>query len=356
MTKRKHSRKLKDGESFSAVLVTQFSKTSTLLISATLASSLLSVSCASPREMDCKFPIAEVSISCRAPEKSNAGSVDLFFFNDDELGRLDSYQRVDSLDGNVIQASSREGKKRLVVLANTSKDKYTWSDISCYETLTKATYSLDKESPDSPVMSGETLLSAGADKSCSVKLEPLMAEVVLRSIKCDFSGRPYSNAKLENIKVYLTNVNSRCKLYTDSLYLPEGILNVGGLNESDVATLTHPEMIFREIEEPVGMGSIRPYLRFYCYPNEAAEESLGSPFTKLVVEGTVNGKVTYYPVCVGRDIEGKGGISRNKSYLIDLKITRLGSEDPETPVMEGSVVVVAEVADWREKDKEIISY
>lgn len=286
---------------------------------------------------------------------ADAACLDVFFFNSDSLARLDSYQRIEENSPSSFTASSRSGSKRLVVLANSSSDKYTWAEINSYYTLSSSMYELASEDPVSPVMSAECLVEETGVDVCTLQLEPLMSIVELGSIACDFSGRAYEGCELENVVVYLSNVSARCPMLPTEYTFSGAIVNLGGLNEGDLSSFLHPEMLLQTIAGSIGTEGVEAGLEFYCYPNTTVEDAAGSPYTRLVIEGTLDGETCYYPINVNRGEEGVG-IERGKRYSIDVLITKRGSSDPDTALESGSIAITATVRDWYEKDAIKIGY
>ena len=294
-----------------------------------------------------------------SPAETSIRCLDIFFFNDDRLQRLDSYQRFEGGTITSATCASRSGPKILVVLANASEDRFTWSEINSLSALSRITVELGNDNPAAPVMSAAVRLKAGADKSVRMVLEPLMAKIVLKAISADFSGRSYSGAKLENVKVYLTNVAGACRMIPDSTDSAPGIiLNSGRLSESDLKSLAIPEMLYHELQGPAGTAVRRPGMEFFCYPSEADRPGLGTPPTRLVVEGQIDGKTYYYPVEVNRSALGRTppGISRNNRYEVSMYITRKGSDNPDTSIEPGTARVILEIEDWTSKPPTVEKY
>ena len=299
-----------------------------------------------------------MSIEKEAPRKAEAppgkASLDVFFFNADSLGRLDSYQRM-IWDGALdIGAVSTRGPRRICVMANSSDDRYTWAQINSYEGLQQINTSLCEENPQMPVMSSECISSTGEDSSQEMRLSPLLARVRLSSISCDFHSRPYEGSLLEDVKVYLTNVSGRCSPFSQHYDSPSEILNKGRLRAEDLAGMRAPGMLYKEIEGPVGENVRYTDLDLYCYPNTAPSEGIGTPFTRLVIEGRIDGRTWYYPLDINRD--GGCGLERGHCYSLDVTICRKGSRDPDTPVRSATAQVSLEILPWEQKPEKTISY
>ena len=277
--------------------------------------------------------------------------LDVFTFENDRLERLDSYQRFNmgDYDGRVCDVASCSGEKTMVIIANSAAEKYGWTDINCRRSLEKKRFDLEDEDPAHPLMTGAHSFRAG--DGFSAQIAPITGEVVLRSIRCDFSDKTYSSATLTDIKVYLTNVNASCGIWAEDETYPTRIINAGRLNEDDLADLRHPEIVFKEIEREAGREEMNVGVRLRAYPNSCPEESPGTPFTKLVIEGKINGATWYYPIPVNRGRHAEEpGIRRNRCYIYDLTITGTGLEDPDGSIAEAAVKVNMEVKEWKEKD------
>lgn len=272
-------------------------------------------------------------------------SLDLFVFNDDAFRTLDSYQRYES-PSSAVEIYSSGGDKIVVGVANLSQSLYNIYKVSSYDALEGMKVHLENEDPAHPVMTGESVLAAGGE--CSLRLEPLMARVELSSVSCDFAGKPYAGELLEHAKVYLTNVSGTSELLRTSGFAPANILNMGALSDMDMSRLQAPCLLCNELHTGLGrsgtaVGAERQDVGvvMHAYPNEAEEESIGSPFTRLVLEGEIGGEKTYYPLNINRPgfgyVKGRQGLSRNVRYVFDLAITRKGTSDPDTPITPGEV-------------------
>jgi hypothetical protein len=295
--------------------------------------------------------LSRTGLEVKAP--GNARCLDIFYFNDDTLGRLDSYQRIEGTSLTHATGASRVGNKILVVLANASVDKFTWGQINSYRQLKRQASLLRDEQEGEPVMSAVERVTAGKETRKTMTLEPILARITLGSISCDFHQRPYPDAKLTDVKAYLINVSARCPFLSDSAYRPDTYINVGRLVENDMEGFAWPEIVSCRIADSVGTELVKAEKDFYCYPN-ACEEGLGTPSTRLVIEGRLMGKTYYYPIDVGK--EDGDGIHRNTAFRYDVTITRRGSLDPDTPAETGAVQVRMAMEPWKEKNVAVIDF
>ena len=278
-----------------------------------------------------------VQIYIREAEKTTPHTLDLFFFEDGGMMKLDSYERIEKWDGLPLNGTSGTGGRLLVAIANYGEDRFSWSDILSYEGLGVKTMELMEESPSHPVMSGETVTLAGRDRGCEIGLSPLLARIRVNSICADFHGRPYEGEALKDVRVFLMNVHDRCKILS---------------RESEPSWANYRErvyedsLIYCESGISVDVSVVFPKVVLYCYPNEITEETPENPFTRLVIEGTIEGETYYYPINIP-NLEG------GKEYAYNITITRKGTSDPDTSANVGMVRFNQNVLPWNDTDEKI---
>ena len=298
-----------------------------------------------------------VKVTILKSDKDAISDMDIFVFNDDALQRLDCYQRFGGTDEGILEIASRSGDKKITVCANSQRDRDQWKGINSRESLSYVMAELEKEHQEHPLMTAETRVRAGNDGSASAPLcmERLASEIVLRSISCDFSGKPYAAETLKDVKVYLTNVNASCKIMAGGDIAPERIINSGCLCHDDLEKFSEPGIIAQVKGRPIGKETFRADITMLCYPNCGTQESPGSPFTRLVIEGKAGDSTWYWPIDINRNSvhqEGNGrGIERNCRYVYDLKIRRKGSSDPDIPVSAEDLEINLEIKEWNTKEE-----
>ena len=111
------------------------------------------------------------------------------------------------------------------------------------EAMSQIYADLEKESREALLMSGECHATAGG--GANMYLRRLCSEVRLRSICCDFSGRPYSGAVVTNARAYLINVTAEASITYDDQGFPKRIINAGGLNMNNLESFREPERYIR---------------------------------------------------------------------------------------------------------------
>lgn len=306
-----------------------------------------------PEEADTVQVATRVSLAAAGVVPSGIRCLDLFFFNDDQLQRLDAYQRIEGSALTAAVGASRSGKKILAVLANSNADRYRWADVNSLQGLAARTARLQEEDPSHPL--GQALLRIDAGRSVTVSLAPLSARIRLASISCDFKDRPYAGAKLEDVRVYLTHVNTSSPLLADSVRVPTDFINAGRLKETDLEGFLYPGIVQARLPAPVGVGVQYPGIDLYCYPNAPDDRGPGTPSTRLVIEGTLLGTTCYYPLEIGLE-NGRAGVLGNRTYQYDITLTRRGASDPDTPLQPGAMQTRLEVLPWKEPDPLVIPF
>ena len=284
--------------------------------------------------------LPDVLAAAEHPTKAASGDIarlDVFTFNDDEIRRLDSYCSFDSPETPYLDISSSAGDKLVVVLANCLGHAFTADEFRSYESLGNVIWHLKDEDPARPVMSGECQISAGAAGYTQLQLTPLLTDVCLDHLKVDFSGRGYRSRTLENCQVYLTNLSGSCEILRRDGFRITELENAGAPDPEYISGMKHPEMVSRSVMP----GHWAP-VHLYCYPNDSSDDGPGSPRTRMVVQGDIDGVTYYYPVEVNQDgfgyTSGPHGLSRNVKYSYSLLVTRKGSTDPDVLVSPGEVV------------------
>lgn len=294
-----------------------------------------------------------VKVAVHGKGKTAESGLDMLVFRNDRLQYLECWQKVPFSESGEVAVASMSGEKTLMACSGLESTPEDWMWVSSISSLSDAWCALEKETRDSPVMSGSCGFHAGKtmNEKPELILRRISSEIYLRSLKCDFKGKPYEGERLGNVHVYLTNVNASCRIWNDPGTATR-FVNQGRLIEEDLARFTDQSLIYQRVEGDVGSDGIEPEIRLRCYPNMAAEEGPGSPFTRLVIQGELDGEVWYWPIDINR---GEGcypeGVEGNCVYTFDIVLTRKGSADPDTAIKIGSAIIGMEVEKWKEKEE-----
>ena len=305
---------------------------------------------------------SSVKVAVHHIQESSVRSLDAMVFNDDMLQRLDSYQSLENDGQESVLIGSCGGEKILLLCANARWEKDFWREYNSFPKASSLRVNIEDEERDFPVMTSVAQLRAGEE--AEITLERLSSEVSLRSICCDFTGKPYAGESITDAKVYLTNVSGTCSLVPRPGEAAERIVNHAGLIPQDLAIFKDSSLIINHIGT-IGKDAVLPNVRLLCYPNTALEESFGTPFTRLVIEGKIQDETWYWPIDINRDSgpgeEGGGpgegvGIERNRRYICDVTIRGKGTKDPDMPVTSMMAETILKVQTWKEKEEYYVGF
>ena len=274
----------------------------------------------------------EILLTGEAP----AEVIDLFFFDTLGVQRLDAYQQLTSPPYYGLSGS---GAKRVVALSARSGSASLWLGVNTYGNLCKHTFSLERDSPENPLLVGEALVEDGASRTLTLPLRTMLSAIRLKSLSCDFTGRLYAGQPFDNARIYLTYAGAEC--------LPVGpesrtvsLINLGEADGEALKKLPHPEMILQEGCGEVGVERIYPERTFYCYPSDGV---------RLVLEGHIGDYLCYYPIPLP-PLEASACLS------LEITLQRMGSPSPDIPVESGTVLVETRTLPWEERVQYTIPY
>ncbi|MCD8206742.1 MAG: hypothetical protein LUD72_02270 [Bacteroidales bacterium] len=277
-------------------------------------------------------------------DEDKINSLQVFLFSADSLLESVGYSAVS--DTVVLRCS--KGDK--IAYAVTNYDKIGWWEGMTVSDLMGTVVKLSEKNWN--VMVGDYVISESAlipldsfeeifpvtSDIIKIGVKRIAARVVLIGIR---NGSAYDTNGSTDIyfrHAYLTNVMGDAALSAafseDYSHEAEVWYNRCG-NEGDLESLLYGDTIAGQLLRGGGeFGLVSEYL--YCFPNPTKTDSTSSfvlgddgvssvwipRYTRLVVEATYGGELTYYPISIK-------GIRSNCSYEVTLIITRKGSSDPE---------------------------
>lgn len=298
--------------------------------------------------------ISSVKLAVLKSEEEQVRSLDALVFNDDLLNRIDCYQRMDDFSGKEVLIGSGTGRKLVLLCANAPWEEIGWEDAYSLHKASALKVDLEQEDREWPIMS--TLMHMEAGVNGRAELERLTGEVELRSIRCDFTGKPYDGESITDAIVYLTNVNGTCSILPAEEPVMERIINHRGLIPDDIQCFKDPEIIMDTIGVISFMRS-SPEIRLLCYPSIFQEEGISTPFTRLVIEGKIQGETWYWPININR---GSGndheGIERNRRYVYDLTIRSKGTKNPDIAITHEMAETEFITEKWEEKESYHVAF
>lgn len=285
--------------------------------------------------------LAILSISAGGPPatRSGASAIDcdsvsdltVFVFRSD--GTLENNGR--SSGNSLSLALSRENGKRLYLIANGPDGIETCTDEA---QLTALCTLLSDQQSGAFTMAWTQTLDVAGDASLDVEIPRIAAQVRLERI----TNRSLLPLKLH--AAYLTNVPvAQAPLFTPGDYTPSTWANC--LSHSDSA---YDGWLFDDLGGTVlAPGeSLEGVHLFYSLPNPLGTDRFGGPWsprlTRLVIEAEMEGVRYYYPFTFDNLL------ANHRYTLVNLNITRPGSNDPDVPVDPRDVTLRVDLLGWRE--------
>ncbi|MBQ1938395.1 MAG: hypothetical protein II364_05460 [Bacteroidales bacterium] len=349
-------------DSLFARLVTGLLHYSSCYLLATLAAGILFILCSCRREepdttfsptiaksrhaIEFSFAYAEGLDKPESFTTSQTDSILFFSYHNDSDENLDSYSKLPfSAQTELILT---HGPKTLVALYGFKEEELYYKDISSLKSMRKFCALLEQENPMHPRMSGMIRVEAGIEKNISLKLEPLLSEIVIKSLRADFSGQSYEGLELDSVRCYLCYANCACPILETDPVRADVLCNYGFLNKEELKQFSHPEMLVKSLDGTIGKSGREVDVRFNCYPHRPTDEESIAPFTRLVIEANIGGDRFYYPIDLEPYISSftPQGMLRNKSYQMDIILTRLGSKDPDQLIEDKDVFLHFSIYPW----------
>ena len=272
-------------------------------------------------------------------DEKKINTVQAFVFGED--GVLEAYQSSESAS---LQIRCTTGPKKLFVFANAP----SLADVDELSDLHQKTSKLSDNYSNSFVMvSGQKdiELPLANGNNLTVLVERIAARVEIAKITNAMSSVQHQGKSFKVLAAYLTNVAA--DIPYDLNGAPTDYYNKMKYQSSAVDDLVY-DNYSGGIQVSYG-SSVNTSHYLYAYPNPSEDESShGAPWsprcTKLVVKASLDNVVYYYPIVIAAPLIG------NHSYKIEeLKITRPGSKDEDTPVSFAECSFVISVGDWSQE-------
>lgn len=263
--------------------------------------------------------------------EDNVKSVQIFVFRKD--GVLDAYVKSSTSSASL---DCTIGEKDFFAIVN-APDITNVGNVKELESMRSQ---LSSNSVGRFVMTGRTSAVVTTEQNnVSVDVSRLVARITVKKITNAITAPQYSSAPLVLKQIYLLNVAG------DIPYSGTGepvIWYNKAKNTGDLPELLESAALGESIASNASYTSDH---HFYCYPNHTSKDSssdIWSPrFTRLVLKMGFKDKEYYYPVTLD-------GIDANTIYNIEeVKITRIGSVNPDIPVSVGTVSLTVNVVPWQ---------
>ena len=278
-------------------------------------------------EADNPQATAELTVSLpqvitRASGESDANvkNFQVFIFQDDKL-------EATSWGPSAPQTLKlTKGVKKVAVLVNHQKI----NDVSTYAELKARSFDLAANAPNALLMFGEDTLHLSGKRSDIVDVSRLTARVELQKITNALELEAYKGLEMTLKRVYLINAVGERTVAGE--YENAKWYNLGKFVSGDCNGL-----LLKEKECQIQSEGSNLDYSFYTYPNSDSSSPV-----RLVAEIAIGSDIWYYPVTIP-DV-----LANNRYIVSNLKITRIGVDDPDQKIDYAEGGISIEVKSWED--------
>ena len=271
-----------------------------------------------------ELTVSVPQISTRALGENDAKvkNFQVFIFQDDKLEA--------TAEGTTAPQTLKltKGVKKVVVLVNHQKI----NDVSTYAELKARPFDLAANAPDALLMFGEDGLNLSGDISTTIDVSRLTARVELQKITNALELEAYKDSVMTLKRVYLINAVGERTVAGE--YENAKWYNLGKFVSGDCNGL-----LLEEAERQIQSEGSNLDYSFYTYPNSDSSSPV-----RLVAEIAIGSDTWYYPVTIPT-------VLANTRYIVsNLKITRIGVDDPDQAIDFANSGVSIEVKPWTKNE------
>ena len=252
------------------------------------------------------------STTITAEDEVKVNNLQVFVFRGDAL---DAYGVADN--ASTVTVSCTKGNREVFAVVNAPDLK----DIATKTDLLAAKSALSDNDESNFVMIGKTNADLPSELPVNVEVDRIVSKVVLKTVNRAFTSAALAALNFSIDEIFITNVAGDVNYgLTDN---PLEWYNKMDYN-LEMAMFTHDAPAASVVNEE----AYSTQHTFYCYPNKAADSDATSwspRRTRLVLKTTLGTDTYYYPVTLPE-------LENNKSYELELTITRPGSDNADMPV------------------------
>ena len=266
------------------------------------------------------------STTITADDEVKVNNLQVFVFRGDAL---DAYGVADN--ASTVTVSCTKGNREVYAVVNAPDLK----DIATKTDLLAAKSALSDNDESNFVMIGKTNADLPSELPVNVEVDRIVSKVVLKTVNRAFTSAALAALNFSIDEIFITNV--------------AGDVNYGLTNNpvdwynkmdytSELAMFTHDA----PAASVINAEAYSTQHTFYSYPNKAADSDATSwspRRTRLVLKTTLGTDTYYYPVTLPE-------LENNKSYELELTITRPGSDNADMPVSFEDCAFSISVKPW----------
>ena len=266
------------------------------------------------------------STTITAEDEVKVNNLQVFVFRGDAL---DAYGVADN--ASTVTVSCTKGNREVYAVVNAPDLK----DIATKTDLLAAKSALSDNDESNFVMIGKTNADLPSELPVNVEVDRIVSKVVLKTVNRAFTSAALAALNFSIDEIFITNVAGDVNYgLTDN---PVDWYNKMDYS-SELAMFTYDAPAASVVNEE----AYSTQHTFYCYPNKAADSDATSwspRRTRLVLKTTLGTDTYYYPVTLPE-------LENNKSYELELTITRPGSDNADMPVSFEDCAFSISVKPW----------
>ena len=266
------------------------------------------------------------STTITADDEVKVNNLQVFVFRGDAL---DAYGVADN--ASTVTVSCTKGNREVYAVVNAPDLK----GIATKTDLLAAKSALSDNDESNFIMIGKTNADLPSELPVNVEVDRIVSKVVLKTVNRAFTSAALAALNFSIDEIFITNVAGDVNYgLTDN---PVDWYNKMDYS-SELAMFTYDAPAASVVNEE----AYSTQHTFYCYPNKAADSDATSwspRRTRLVLKTTLGTDTYYYPVTLPE-------LENNKSYELELTITRPGSDNADMPVSFEDCAFSISVKPW----------
>lgn len=250
---------------------------------------------------------------------------------------------------------------RVFAVANSKAESDQWASVKDTATLKACVSKLSSNTIDCMSAIGDIKDQTFAkDSVYTVNVKRYGSKVILDKVTTAFKSDAHKALDFKLKAIYLTNVQPECP-YTQVATNAEATKWYNQMKFATVSAAVDTLIAEKGLNVDIKSGSSQKHY-FYCYPNTVTKEgdshdktSFTARRTRLVLETLLGTETYYYPIDLPKS--DAGTLESNKTYTVtDLKITGIGTQDPEDKLEKGIISCNITISDWETGESWTVEY
>ncbi|MCQ2143058.1 MAG: hypothetical protein MJY56_03210 [Bacteroidales bacterium] len=285
-----------------------------------------------PVELTVSVPSPALTKATSVGDETAVGRLQVFVFRESD-GALEA---TASASASSLTMSTTTGSKKVAALVNAPA-----VSVTTLTELEAKVSDLADNGSGALVMYGMETKQVTTDASVNITVTRLVAKIRIQKITNAIAQTEYASETMSIDGIFVLNAAGNA-LYTRGSYAPTKWYNFKEM-KGECSGLLSDTLTGKTLAKDASLSETYTY---YCYANpttnDSSEDNDAARFTRLVVKATIAGKTAYYPMSIQN-------IEANHVYTVtELKITRLGSDDPDSPITTGEATFTVTVASWED--------